>query len=325
MALIKCSDCGTEVSDAAPACPRCGRPADPIVAPNGSRQRTPQRERNRTGTVSITLSSFALLLIGFVLAVCFVPAFQIGQHVEARCQVNGLGSGTCQFTNTGWTPGSQCVAVRLVNKQGGAVSSGPLCSGRIWPNDTAQRDVSIVVGDNCNAPGAMWNDACRLDIRNLAAGDDGESSERDSPTPRISPTAPTQAAANAAPPTTAAASQAPAAQAPALDSAQKMNELFRKMDRAAKTSMADEYAAAIQDAITPNWVRQDDLTLAPCEVHITQLPGGAVVSAVADDSCPYDTAGKVAVENAVLRSQPLPYKGFEGVFQRNLTVTFRPQ
>lgn len=104
-----------------------------------------------------------------------------------------------------------------------------------------------------------------------------------------------------------------------------MNELFRKMDRAAKTSMADEYAAAIQDAITPNWVRQDDLTLAPCEVHITQLPGGAVVSAVADDSCPYDTAGKVAVENAVLRSQPLPYKGFEGVFQRNLTVTFRPQ
>lgn len=26
MALIKCSDCGTEVSDAAPACPKCGRP-----------------------------------------------------------------------------------------------------------------------------------------------------------------------------------------------------------------------------------------------------------------------------------------------------------
>jgi hypothetical protein len=317
MALIKCPDCGAEVSDAAPACPRCGRPADPIVAPNGSRQRTPQRERNRTGTVSITLSSFALLIIGFALAVCFVPALQIGQHVEARCQVNGLGSGTCQFTNTGWTPGSQCVAVRLVNKQGGAVSSGPLCSGRIWPNDTAQRDVAMVIGDNCSAPGVMWNDACTMDIRNLTAGDDGESSGRDSPTPRIPPAAPTQAAAEAAPPTTAAAPKAPA-----LDSARKVDELFRKMDRAAKNGAADEYAAAIQATITPNWVHQDNLPLAPCEVHITQLPGGAVVSAVADDSCPYDTAGKISVENAVLRSQPLPYKGFEGVFQRNLTMTF---
>jgi colicin import membrane protein len=72
-------------------------------------------------------------------------------------------------------------------------------------------------------------------------------------------------------------------------------------------------------------VHQDNLPKAPCEVHITQLPGGAVVSAVAADSCPYDTAGKISVENAVLRSQPLPYKGFEGVFQRNLTMTFSAQ
>lgn len=27
MALLKCIDCGREVSDAAPACPGCGRPA----------------------------------------------------------------------------------------------------------------------------------------------------------------------------------------------------------------------------------------------------------------------------------------------------------
>jgi hypothetical protein len=284
------------------------------LCPTNSGSEHPGAIKKRTGTVSITLSSFALLLIGFVLAVCFVPAFQIGQHVEARCQVNRLGSGTCQFTNTGWTPGSQCVAVRLVNKQGGAVSSGPLCSGRIWPNDTAQRDISIVVGDNCNAPGAMWNDACRLDIRNLAAGDDGESSERDSPTPRISPAAPTQAAANAAPPTAAAASQAPAAQAPALDSAQKVNELFRQVERAEKNAAADEYAAAIQDAITPNWVRQDNLPQAPCEVHITQLPGGAVVSAVADDSCPYDTAGKSLSRTLYCARSHFPTRDLKGCF-----------
>lgn len=27
MALVQCPDCGAEVSDAAPACPRCGRPS----------------------------------------------------------------------------------------------------------------------------------------------------------------------------------------------------------------------------------------------------------------------------------------------------------
>lgn len=205
MALIKCPDCGIDVSDAAPACPKCGRPAGPIVAPNGFRQRTPPREKKRTSTVSITLSSFALILIGFVLAVCFVPAFQIGQHVEARCQVNGLGSGTCQFTNTGWTPGSQCVAVRLVNKQGGAVSSGPLCSGRIWPNDTAQRDVSMVVGNNCDAVGAAWNDVCAMDIHNLTGSGDDELAERDSsaPAPHDSAIAPAQTMSEAASPATA--------------------------------------------------------------------------------------------------------------------------
>ena len=29
MALIKCPDCGKEVSDKAPACPNCGRPIAP--------------------------------------------------------------------------------------------------------------------------------------------------------------------------------------------------------------------------------------------------------------------------------------------------------
>jgi uncharacterized protein YecT (DUF1311 family) len=163
MALIKCPDCGTDVSDAAPACPKCGRPAaDTYGAPNVSTQSPTKNDRKRSGTVSVTLSSFAVLIIGIVLAVCFVPALQIGRHLETSCQVNGLGNGTCQFTNTGWTPGSECVAVRLVNKQGGSVSSGPLCSGRIWPNDTAQRDVSIAMGSNCENDAGPWTEMCHV-------------------------------------------------------------------------------------------------------------------------------------------------------------------
>jgi colicin import membrane protein len=91
------------------------------------------------------------------------------------------------------------------------------------------------------------------------------------------------------------------------------------------SNLADEYAAAIQNAVTPNWLRPDNIAALPCQVHIVQSPGGDVMSATVDSSCPYDEAGRRSVENAVLRTKTLPYKGFESVFQRNLTFTFRPQ
>jgi colicin import membrane protein len=91
------------------------------------------------------------------------------------------------------------------------------------------------------------------------------------------------------------------------------------------SNLADEYIAAIQNAVTPNWLRPDNIPTVPCKVNIVQSPGGDVMSATVDSSCPYDDAGRRSVENAVLRTKTLPYKGFESVFQRNLTFTFRPQ
>ena len=91
------------------------------------------------------------------------------------------------------------------------------------------------------------------------------------------------------------------------------------------SDLSSEYAAAIQNAVTPNWLRPDNMPEAPCDVHIVQSPGGDVLSATVDSSCPYDEAGRRSVENAVLRTKTLPYKGFEKVFRRNLTFTFRPQ
>ena len=96
-------------------------------------------------------------------------------------------------------------------------------------------------------------------------------------------------------------------------------------NNAQNSNLADEYAAAIQNAVTPNWLRPDNMPNAPCKVHIVQLPGGDVMSATVDPSCPYDDAGRRSVENAILRTRTLPYKGFESVFQRNLTFTFMPQ
>lgn len=90
-------------------------------------------------------------------------------------------------------------------------------------------------------------------------------------------------------------------------------------------SLLAQYQAAIQNAVTQNWLRPDNMPNTPCVVHIVQLPGGDVMSAKVDSSCPYDEAGKRSIENAVLRAQPLPYKGFESVFKRNIDFTFRPQ
>lgn len=86
-----------------------------------------------------------------------------------------------------------------------------------------------------------------------------------------------------------------------------------------------QYIAAIQNAVTPNWQRPDNMPNVPCVVHIAQIVGGDVISAKVDDSCPYDEPGRRSIENAVLRTHTLPYAGFEKAFQSRINMTFRPQ
>ncbi|MDQ2971582.1 MAG: cell envelope integrity protein TolA [Rhodanobacteraceae bacterium] len=83
------------------------------------------------------------------------------------------------------------------------------------------------------------------------------------------------------------------------------------------------YIAALQNAITQNWLRPDNIpTGVDCPVEIVQIPGGQVISAKVLPSCPFNDIGKHSVEAAVLRAQPLPYQGFEDVFQRDITFDF---
>ncbi|MGE8212242.1 MAG: cell envelope integrity protein TolA [Stenotrophomonas sp.] len=87
-----------------------------------------------------------------------------------------------------------------------------------------------------------------------------------------------------------------------------------------------KYAAAIQQAVLNQWVRPDSIPRGQrCRLTIRQLPGGEVVSVEFAPGCPYDEAGKRSVEAAVLRAQPLPYRGYESVFQRNLNFNFEAQ
>ena len=90
-------------------------------------------------------------------------------------------------------------------------------------------------------------------------------------------------------------------------------------------ALLGQYVLAIQRAVESNWTRPDNIPPgATCRVVITQLPGGDVMNAQVDPSCPYDEQGKRSVEAAVLKAQPLPYAGFESVFRRRLNFTFRP-
>ena len=83
------------------------------------------------------------------------------------------------------------------------------------------------------------------------------------------------------------------------------------------------YQAALQEAILRNWTRPDSVPLGQrCRLHIRQIPGGQVIDVEVDPSCPYDELGRRSVEAAVLKAQPLPYAGFESVFQRNLNLNF---
>lgn len=92
------------------------------------------------------------------------------------------------------------------------------------------------------------------------------------------------------------------------------------------TGLAARYAAAIQEAILRNWTRPETVPLGQrCRLTIRQIPGGQVIDVQVSPSCPYDDLGRRSVEAAVLKAQPLPYAGFESVFQRTLTLNFEAQ
>lgn len=91
-------------------------------------------------------------------------------------------------------------------------------------------------------------------------------------------------------------------------------------------ALAARYAAAIQEAVKRNWTRPDSVPLGQkCRINIRQLPGGRVIEAKVDPSCPYDEQGRRSIEQAVKLAEPLPYAGFEKVFNRTLLLNFTAQ
>lgn len=90
-------------------------------------------------------------------------------------------------------------------------------------------------------------------------------------------------------------------------------------------SLAARYAAAIQARVQANWMRPDHVgDNLDCQVQIKQAPGGQVLSVeVIAEKCHVDESVRRSVRAAVLRAQPLPYEGFESVFNEQILFTFR--
>ncbi len=88
-------------------------------------------------------------------------------------------------------------------------------------------------------------------------------------------------------------------------------------------SLQAQYFAAIQNAITNNWLRPDSTQPGlRCTIRIAQIPGGDVIGVQLSNPCNADPQTRISIEQAVKRASPLPSKGFESVFQRDFNLNF---
>jgi len=87
----------------------------------------------------------------------------------------------------------------------------------------------------------------------------------------------------------------------------------------AKNDLLARYKAAIKSTIESNWRRDGAQPLERCLVEFTQSPGGNVMDVIFIN-CPFSAEGRASAERAV-RLTPLPYFGFEPVFQRRQSFT----
>ena len=84
------------------------------------------------------------------------------------------------------------------------------------------------------------------------------------------------------------------------------------------------YVAAIQSAVTNNWNRPDSAQSGlRCTIMITQIPGGDLLNVSISSPCNADQVTRNSIESAVRKAAPLPYKGYEKVFQRSIKFNFR--
>lgn len=88
-------------------------------------------------------------------------------------------------------------------------------------------------------------------------------------------------------------------------------------------SLQAQYYAAIQNAVTNNWLRPDNTQAGVrCMLRIVQIPGGDVIGVQIGNPCNADPLTRNSIEQAVKRAAPLPYQGYEKEFRREINLNF---
>ena len=91
------------------------------------------------------------------------------------------------------------------------------------------------------------------------------------------------------------------------------------------SSKRASYGVAIIEAVERQWIRPDNILPGQrCQVLIVQRSGGEVMDVEISPSCPYDEQGRRSLESAIYKASPLPYAGFEDVFERRFALKFAP-
>ncbi len=97
-------------------------------------------------------------------------------------------------------------------------------------------------------------------------------------------------------------------------------------DETAKRTQLTLYSAAIDAAVTRQWARPNGTPAGlQCQIKVNQIPGGGVIDVSIGSPCNASAVVRNSIINAVKKADPLPYKGFEEVFQRRITFTFQYQ
>lgn len=92
------------------------------------------------------------------------------------------------------------------------------------------------------------------------------------------------------------------------------------------TKILGLYQAAVISSVTRAWnkppVANKDLI---CHVNVRQIIGGGVIDASIGSPCNASAIVKKSILDAIKKASPLPYKGFEKVFNRSATFIFNPK
>src|SRR5688572_12571228 len=107
-----------------------------------------------------------------VAALVCVTAGACGKaKIEESCTMNGLGEGSCSFTNMGDGKGAKCGKIVVLGPDGRTDESATFCSGELATKSTSQVTFSIPgVRSLCDAADdRSWSDVCSFEF--VAAGE----------------------------------------------------------------------------------------------------------------------------------------------------------